>query len=161
MVSILRLTIHLDPFAAEFRNRLIYVETKMTKRRFWLVAFLVLMQFSCVCLTYTPVEATLSDLTLCREWFNDRPITLPTEISSDEARICICGNLETNQDVYLKITWIKDMETLVTNLQTFSNGQLINCIEQDDGFEPGNYGVTVVMGKETLGLLEFVVIPSE
>lgn len=104
------------------------------------------------------INAQLSDLTLCQGWdAADNAIALPDPIPSDETRICIRGHLETNADILLQITWARERKALLRHREVFGNGAFLSCIEQDGGFEPGGYGVSVMMGKEVLGLVEFTV----
>jgi len=104
------------------------------------------------------INAQLSDLTLCRGWdAAGNAIALPDPVPSDETRICICGHLETNADILLEVSWDRERNTLLRQREVFGNGAFLSCIEQDDGFEPGGYGVSVMMAKEVLGLLEFTV----
>jgi RHS repeat-associated protein len=128
-------------------------------RRYAPIAALVIMATSCGGSYFTrPVEANLSPLTLCQGWDNNgRPLAFPDVISTDETRICICGHLETNQDILLQISWDRERSSLLRNQQVFSDGPFLSCIESDEGFKPGNYGVSVVMYKTTLDLLEFSV----
>jgi hypothetical protein len=128
-------------------------------RRYAPIVALVILATSCGGSYVTqPVEANLSDLTPCQGWDDDgRPLPLPDMISTDEARICVCGYLEANQDILLQVSWARDRSSLLRNQQVFSDGPFLSCIENDEGFKPGNYGVSVAMYKTILGFVEFSV----
>jgi hypothetical protein len=106
----------------------------------------------------TKTKAELSDLVLCRGWDADGiPIIFSDSVPTDETRICICGALETNKDIWLQISWYRERNDLSSNRQVFSDGPFLSCIEQDTGFEPGDYAVSVIRTKTVMGLLEFSV----
>jgi hypothetical protein len=119
-----------------------------------LVVFLV----SCGCPLIIPeIRAEMSDLVLCKGWDEKGdPIALLEPVLVDEAPLCVCGQLETNQDILLQITWARDRESLLEYREVFSNGPFLSCIENQE-LEPGNYGVSVMMTKKVLGFLEFSV----
>jgi len=123
------------------------------------ITMLVMALASCMCPFLVPeITAELSDLALCRGWNAEGdPIVIPDTALPDDTRICICGHLETNQDILLQIFWDRERSSLLRHRQVFSNGPFLSCIEKAEGFEPGNYGVTVIMGKRELGRVEFSV----
>lgn len=123
------------------------------------ISIVVLVLSGCQLLVPKPeLTAELSNLTLCQGWDDDGdPTALPDNVPSDETRICICGDLEANRDVGLQVFWGKEGNSLLRDRRMFSNGPFLSCIEEAEGFEPGDYKVAVVMGKRTLGLLEFSV----
>lgn len=123
------------------------------------IATLVVTLAYCGCTFFTTrTVAELSDLTLCRGWdAQGDPIVLSDPISPDETRICICGQLETNQDTLMLISWDRERSTILRNWQEFNDGPFLSCIENDEGFEPGDYGVSVIRAKTVMGLVEFSV----
>ena len=129
----------------------------------YIVAVTSLIIALCACPFFTtPAVAELSDLTICRGWdAEENAIVLPDPVPPDETRICICGDFEANQDLYLQVFWYRERTNILSDKQVFSNGPFLACIEDDRGFEPGNYGVSVIMGKVTLALVEFTVGNSE
>lgn len=99
---------------------------------------------------------------ICQGWdAEENAIVLPDPVPPGETRICLCGNLEVNQDLYLQVFWDREGTSILIDKQVFSNGPFLACIEDDQGFKPGNYGVSVIMGKETLALIEFTIGDSE
>ena len=128
-----------------------------------IVAVTSLIIALCACPFFTtPAVAELSDLTICRGWDAEgNTIALPDPVPSGETRICICGDFEANQDLYLQVNWDRERTNILRDRQVFSDGPFLACVEDAQGFGPGNYGVSVVMGKETLALIEFTVADSE
>ncbi|MCR4408411.1 MAG: hypothetical protein NUW24_16080 [Anaerolineae bacterium] len=123
------------------------------------IAALVVALAYCGCTFFTTkTVAELSDLTLCRGWdAQGDPIVLSDPISPNETRICICGQLETNQDIMMQVFWSRERSILLTDRRVFSDGPFLSCIESDEGFEPGDYGVSVIRAKTVMGLVEFSV----
>jgi hypothetical protein len=114
------------------------------------------------CLHSSPLtEVRLSDVTLCQGWDSKGvPVALPNVVPPTEERICICGHLETNTDVYLQVFWVGGGEVLLRDRRFFGSEPFLSCIEQTDGFEPGDdYGVEVVAGKIDLARIDFSVGP--
>lgn len=113
----------------------------------------------CGCLLTVPKsKAELSNLTLCRGWDDGgNPITFPDVVPPAETRVCICGHLKSDRALYLQVSWSREGIVLLRNLQQFDAGPLSSCIEESEGFEPGHYGVSVLMGKTSLGLVDFTV----
>ena len=131
----------------------------MTYKHSIVIIVLVIILVSCGCpLLVTKTKAELSDLVLCRGWDVDGiPIVFADSVPADETRICICGTLETNQDILLQVLWDRERNNLLRDRQVFSDGPFLSCIKQDTGFEPGDYGVSVIRTKTVMGLLEFSV----
>jgi len=123
------------------------------------IAMLVIVLTHCGCPLLVPeIRAELSDLTLCQGWDAEGDlIVLPDVVPPDETRICVCGHLETNSDLYLQVFWDRERSELLTHRQVFSDGPFLSCIEREEGFEPGNYGVSIIGTKTVMGLLEFSV----
>ncbi len=128
-------------------------------KRSIVITILTMALVSCGCPFLVPeIAVELSDLTLCQGWNAEgEPIVLPDAVPSDETRICVCGHLETSSDVTLQAFWSRGRDILLTHRQVFSNGPFLSCIEEDEGFEPGNYRVNVVAGKRELGRVDFSV----
>ncbi|MBC7251623.1 MAG: hypothetical protein H5T62_15260 [Anaerolineae bacterium] len=55
------------------------------------------------------------------------------------------------------VSWDRERSTVLRNWQEFSDGPFLSCIESDEGFEPGDYGVSVIRAKTVMGLVEFSV----
>ena len=108
--------------------------------------------YGCSIFSPSPLpRAELSNVTLCRGWDTEgEPIVLPKVVPPSEERICICGHIETNMDMYLQVLWSQNNTRLPAQGQVFTSGPFLNCIEEDNGFEPGLYGVDVLMGKTDL-----------
>lgn len=125
------------------------------------IATLVITLASCVRPAPIPkLMIELSGLTLCRGWnATGEPITFPDTVSSDETRMCVCGHLETNREKggMLQIKWSRDGNRLLRNPQVFDNGPFLACMENTEGFERGDYIVTVTAEKREIGRVEFVV----
>lgn len=113
----------------------------------------------CGCPFVAPkATAELSNLTLCQGWDTEgSPIVLSDIVPPAETRVCICGHLETNREILLQIDWYRDGGSILLDRQVFDNGTLLHCVEDDNGFEAGVYTVVVVMGKQELGRVGFVV----
>jgi hypothetical protein len=126
---------------------------------FMVIAAGILLLTYCGCPLLVPEKIVeLSDLTLCKGWNTEgEPIVFPDAVPSDETRICICGHLDTNTDLYLQISWGREGYSLLRDRQVFDDGPFLSCIEKHGGFESGNYKVAVLMTKKTLGLVEFQV----
>jgi len=126
-----------------------------------IIAILVMALAFCACPSPAPkLTIELSELTLCKGWnTTGEPITFPDTVSPDETRLCVCGHLDTNREkgIMLQLTWIRDRSRLLRNPQVFNNGPFLSCIENAEGFEPGDYVVIVVAGKTEIGRVEFVV----
>jgi hypothetical protein len=104
-------------------------------------------------------DVHISQLVLCKGWDADEnAIPFPDDVPATETRICICGDLETPQDVSLQVMWTGGGKIWSDNRQVFGAGQFLHCIEQE-GYEPGNYRAAVIMMKEELGRVDFVVQP--
>ena len=125
------------------------------------IVVLVIALISCARPASIPeLTIELSDLTLCKGWnATGEPITFLDTVSSDETRLCICGHLETNREKggMLQIKWSRDGSRLLRNPQVFDNGLFLSCIEEAEGFESGNYVVTVTAEKREIGRVEFTV----
>lgn len=130
-------------------------------KRFTVIAIFVmaLVFWGCSYIVINPEpDIKLSDSTLCQGWDAEgNPILLHEIVSPDKTEICICGYLETDQDVYLQILWAREGSSLLERLLKFREGPFLSCIRSQEGFEPGDYGVAVVAGKTTLALIEFMV----
>jgi hypothetical protein len=124
-----------------------------------IIAITAMLLTSCECPLLVPeIAVELSDLTLCQEWdIEGEPVVLPDVIPPDETQVCICGHLETNHDVLLQVIWAGRGDILLAHRQVFVSGPLLSCIGREEGFEPGSYRVTVLMGKTDLGHLDFSV----
>lgn len=113
----------------------------------------------CGCLLTAPTsKAELSNLTLCHGWDDvGNPIAFPDVVPPTETRLCVCGHLKSDRALYLQVSWSREGIVLSRNLQQFDSGPLLSCVEESEGFEPGHYGVSVLMGKTSLGLVYFTV----
>ena len=131
------------------------------KRHFLVIVAFVVVPLSCARSAPPPkLTIELSELTLCEGGnTTETPNTFPDIVLSSETRICICGHLETNRDkgITLQVIWTRDRNILLRNPQVFSNGPFQSCMENTEGFEAGNYVVTVLAGKIDIGRLEFIV----
>ncbi len=127
-------------------------------KHFLVIVALVLVPLSCARSAPAPkLTIELSELTLCKGWdVTGDPITFPDSVPSDETRICVCGRLEANYDkgLMLQTIWTRD-GILLRNPQVFNNGPFQSCMENTEGFEVGNYVVTIIAGKTDIGRLEF------
>jgi hypothetical protein len=128
-------------------------------KHFLVVATLVLTLTRCGCPFFTTwAVAQLSDLTLCQGLDDEgSPIDLPDPVPHGETRICACGHLKTDRDVYLQVLWGREETNLSSDLEMFGDGPFLACIEREEGFEPGHYAVTVLDGKTQIARLEFSV----
>lgn len=79
-------------------------------------------------------------------------IVLSDPIPNDETQICICGELETNQEILLQTIWLG--RTDFTQRQVWNSGPFLSCVE-DGVLEPGRYQVSVLMTREELGSIDF------
>ena len=129
----------------------------------YIVALTVLIIALCGCPFFTtPTVAELSSLAICQGWdAEDNAIVFPDPVPAGETRICLCGDFETNKDLYLQVFWAREKTSILRDRQVFSAGPFLACVENDQGFEPGDYGVAVIRSKETLALVEFTVGNSE
>jgi hypothetical protein len=132
-------------------------------KHFVVVATLVLALARCGCPFFTPVvEAEVSELTLCRGRDGDgNPIDLPDPVPQGETHICVCGHVETNVDLYLHVLWYRDGTPIAENLQMFNNGPFTSCIENEEGFEPGDYTMIIMRVKKPWASVEFSVAQEQ
>ena len=106
-----------------------------------------------------PPDLELVDPVLCQGWDAEgNPAAIGGDVPSDETEICICGQLRPEQDVFLQISWVQEEDDLLRRRHVFRDGPLLSCIRNDEGFDPGDYRVTVQAerGRE-LASVEFVV----
>jgi hypothetical protein len=99
-------------------------------------------------------------MSLCkRQTVEGDSIILQQPVPPNETRICICGHLEKNwdRDITLQVVWSYERERLQRDVREFGDGPLISCVEQEDGFEAGEYYVFVVAYKTVIGDMDFVV----
>jgi hypothetical protein len=127
------------------------------------IAIFVMVLTYCGCPFFTPnVEAEISELTLCQDWDDDgNPVVLPDVVPPDETRICVCGHIETNVDLYLHVLWYRDGTSIAENLQMFNNGPFTSCIENEEGFEPGDYTMVIMRVKKPWASVEFSVAEGQ
>ncbi len=128
----------------------------------WLLKILVILgTLGCLCCnatTPTPVPAKLTDFTLCKgRDAAGAPIALPEIISPTEQQICICGDFKVDEESYLQVFWAYERESLQRDTVKWGSGPVTSCIVKNSGFAPGNYGVSVVYWRSTLGFTEFTV----
>jgi hypothetical protein len=131
---------------------------KLAKKHRIIVAILGLLLISCQEPVDSSPEVELSGLTVCQGWETQGdPILFPVPgvVPSGTTRICACGQLQTDTTVYLQMLWWQGNTPLPPQVQAFGQGQFTGCIEQDSGFEPDTYLVSVHVGKTVLGRLSF------
>jgi hypothetical protein len=107
---------------------------------------------------YPPTDLALSNATLCRGWDSEgEPIELTDPVPFDETSICVCGHLDLDQDVFLKVSWTYEDDTLLRREQLFRSGPFLSCLTSGKDFGSGNYEASVATTVGMLALIEFTV----
>jgi len=123
-----------------------------------LVGLGILCCMCCKTTTPTPIPTELTNLTLCKGRDAEGvPIALSDIISPTEQQICICGDLKVDEESYLQVLWNYEREDLQEDVVKWGNGPVMNCVIRNDGFTPGNYGVSIMYWRSTVGFIEFTV----
>ena len=112
----------------------------------------------CKTTTLTPIPAELTNLTLCKGRDAEGvPIAFTETISSTEQQICICGDLKVDEESSLQIFWNYNKEFIQRDVVKWGSGPVTNCIIRNDSFTPGDYGVSIMYWRSTVGFIEFTV----
>jgi hypothetical protein len=118
---------------------------------------LCLLGCTVVAVNTLPDDIRLWDPVLCQGWDeDDNPILLSDIVPSDNTEICICGHLEADFAPYLQVFWNREKNRLEGHKGQFK-GPFLDCIQSEEGFEPGSYSASVIAGKTTLVHIEFTV----
>ena len=69
-------------------------------------------------------------------------------------------------DTFIPKSLCKNVKTVFKKLiagdvepvSQFTNERFLSCVRSEEGFDPGNYSVTVLLGKQSLVQIEFTVV---
>ena len=57
----------------------------------------------------------------------------------------------------MQVIWSREKEILSRDVQQFSSGPFLSCMEAPEGLVPGDYGKSVLSSKTTMAVLAFSV----
>jgi len=106
-------------------------------------------------------QISLHEPHLCKELADEEDISLSWErIRTSETKICVCGDLETGDEssYWYQIRWHQEGNEIEQAVIRYQAGAFITCLRREEGFDPGQYNVEILVGKKHLLYQEFTVI---